>query len=97
MSTIFAPITSPARAGISVIRISGPQVISCLQILGFKGNPEHSKITFQKIRDPKTSEIIDEVLVSFFQSPKSFTGEDVAEISIHASPFIAKKIFEILI
>jgi tRNA modification GTPase len=67
-----------------------------LQILGFKGDPEHSKITFQKISDPKTSEIIDEVLVSFFQSPKSFTGEDVAEISIHASPFIAKKIFEIL-
>ena len=96
MSTIFAPITSPARAGISVIRISGPQVVNCLEILGFKGNPEHSKITFQKIRDPKTSEIIDEVLVSFFQSPKSFTGEDVAEISIHASPFIAKKIFEIL-
>ncbi len=96
MPTIFAPITSPVRAGISVIRISGPQVVSCLQILGFKGNPEHSKITFQKIRDPKTSEIIDEVLVSFFQSPKSFTGEDVAEISIHASPFIAKKIFEIL-
>jgi tRNA modification GTPase len=96
MSTIFAPITSPARAGISVIRISGPQVVSCLQILGFKGNLEHSKITFQKIRDPKTSEIIDEVLVSFFKSPKSFTGEDVAEISIHASPFIAKKIFEIL-
>jgi tRNA modification GTPase len=96
MPTIFAPITSPVRAGISVIRISGPQVVSCLQILGFKGNPEHSKITFQKIRDPKTSEIIDEVLVSFFQSPKSFTGEDVAEISIHASPFIAKKVFEIL-
>jgi tRNA modification GTPase len=96
MPTIFSPITSPVRAGISVIRISGPQVVSCLQILGFKGNPEHSKITFQKIRDPKTSEIIDEVLVSFFQSPKSFTGEDVAEISIHASPFIAKKIFEIL-
>jgi len=96
MTTIFAPITSPVRAGISVIRISGSQVVSCLQILGFKGNPQHSKISFQKIRDPKTSEIIDEVLVSFFQSPKSFTGEDVAEISIHASPFIAKKIFEIL-
>jgi tRNA modification GTPase len=96
MTTIFAPITSPVRAGISVIRISGSQAVSCLQILGFKGNPQHSKISFQKIRDPKTSEIIDEVLVSFFQSPKSFTGEDVAEISIHASPFIAKKIFEIL-
>ena len=96
MPTIFAPITSPSRAGISVIRISGPQTIECLKTLGFKGDMQHSKISFQKIRDPQNSEIIDEVLISFFQSPKSFTGEDVAEISIHASPFIARKIFEIL-
>lgn len=96
MSTIFAPITSPIRAGISVIRISGSEVLQCLQTLGFKGVPTHQKISFQKIRDPKTLEIIDEVLISFFKSPKSFTGEDVAEISIHASPFIVKKILEIL-
>ena len=96
MSTIFAPITSTMRAGISVIRISGSQTVECLQRLGFKGTPQHQKVSFQKIRDPKTSEIIDEVLVSFFQNPHSFTGEDVAEISIHASPFIAKKVFEIL-
>ena len=96
MFTIFAPITSIIRAGILVIRISGPATIQCLKSLGFKGNPQHQKISFQKISDPKTSEIIDEVLVSFFQSPKSFTGEDVAEISIHASPFILKKVLEIL-
>ncbi len=96
MTTIFAPITSSIRAGISVIRISGSQTIDCLNSLGFHGTPQHQKVSFQKIRDPQTAEIIDEVLVSFFKSPKSFTGEDVAEISIHASPFIAKKIFEIL-
>ncbi len=96
MTTIFAPITSPIRAGISVIRISGSQTIKCLEKLGFKGEPQHQKISFQKIRDPKTSEKIDETLISFFKSPQSFTGEDVAEISIHASPFIARKIFEIL-
>ena len=84
------------RAGISVIRISGPTTIECLKTLGFKGTPQHQKVSFQKIRDQKTSEIIDEVLISFFQNPHSFTGEDVAEISIHASPFIAKKVFEIL-
>lgn len=96
MSTIFAPITSPAKAGISVIRISGPQTIECLHALGFKGEPQHQKISFHKIFDQKTSEKIDEVLISFFQAPQSFTGEDVAEISIHASPFIAQKIFRIL-
>ncbi len=96
MTTIFAPITSIAKSGVSVIRISGSQTIECLKALGFKGEAQHQKISFQKIRDPKTNEIIDEVLVSFFQNPHSFTGEDVAEISIHASPFILKKLLEIL-
>lgn len=96
MTTIFAPITSLARGGVSVIRISGPQTIECLKILGFKGETHHQKISFQKIIDQKTNELIDESLISFFKSPNSFTGEDVAEISIHASSFIAKKIFEIL-
>lgn len=96
MPTIFAPITSQSRAGISVVRISGSETVKCLQKLGFKGTPQHQKISFQKIIDPKTSEIIDEVLISFFKSPQSFTGEDVAEISIHASPFILKKLLEIL-
>ncbi len=97
MPTIFAPITSLSRAGISVIRISGPKTVECLKALGFKGAIQHQKISLQKIFDPKTKEIIDEVLIAFFQSPKSFTGEDVAEISIHASPFILKKISEILL
>ncbi|MDX2082809.1 MAG: tRNA uridine-5-carboxymethylaminomethyl(34) synthesis GTPase MnmE [Rickettsiales bacterium] len=96
MPTIFAPITQGSRGGISVIRISGSQTRQCLQKLGFKGEMHHQKISLQKIRDPKTHEIIDEALVAFFASPKSFTGEDVAEISIHGSPFILKKIFEIL-
>jgi tRNA modification GTPase len=96
MATIFAPITLASRGGISVIRISGDQTIKCLKSLGFKGEAIHQKISLQKISDPKSNKIIDEALVAFFASPKSFTGEDVAEISIHASPFIAKKIFEIL-
>ncbi len=96
MTTIFSTITSNLSAAVCTIRISGPQTIFCLQSLGIKAAPEHQKISFYKIRDPKNFEIIDEVLVSFFKGPQSFTGEDVAEISIHASPFITKKIFQIL-
>ncbi len=96
MSTIFAPITATSHAGVSLIRISGPKTIECLQTLGVKAKPQHQKISLQKILDPKTGELIDETLISFFKSPNSFTGEDVAEISIHGSPFISKKIFEIL-
>lgn len=96
MPTIFSTITSPIRSGVSVIRISGPNTFDCLKTLGFNKTPQHQKVSFCKISDPKTSEIIDETLISCFKSPNSFTGEDVAEISIHASPFITKKIFEIL-
>ncbi len=95
MFTIFSSITGSFGA-VSVIRISGSNVIQCLERLGFKGSPQHQKASFQKISDIKTGELIDESLITFFQSPNSFTGEDVAEISIHASPFIAKKIFQIL-
>ena len=96
MTTIFSTISSPFKSSVATIRISGSQTEECLQILGFKGALQHQKISFQKIYDPQTHELIDEVLISFFKSPQSFTGEDVAEISVHASQFILKKIFEIL-
>lgn len=94
MHTIFAPITSPFRGGISVIRISGSLVNSCLKALGVTKKLNHREVSFCKIYDEK--EVLDECVISFFKSPQSFTGEDVAEISIHASPFILKKVLEIL-
>jgi tRNA modification GTPase len=96
MTTIFAPITSSIKSGVTLIRISGPQTINCLDLLGFKGTPTHQKVSFQKIIDPQNGHLLDECLITFFQAPQSFTGEDVAEISIHASSFIAKRIFQIL-
>ena len=45
----------------------------------------------------KNNQLIDETLISFFKSPHSFTGEDVVEINIHGSPYILKKITEIVI
>ncbi len=96
MSTIFAPITPISKLGVATIRISGSQTIVCLQHLGITKKPLHQKTTFHKLINPVNGELLDEVLVTFFQAPFSFTGEDVAEISIHASPYIAKEIFNIL-
>jgi len=95
-ATIFAPITFPTKAGVSLIRISGEKTRECLETLGIAKIPNANEIKFCKIFDPKNAELIDETLVSFFKAPNSFTGEDVAEISIHASSFILKKIFQIL-
>ncbi len=96
METIFAPITHGFRSGICVVRISGAQTANCLAALGFRNELQHQKVSFHKIHDSQTSEIIDEVLISFFKSPHSFTGEDIAEISLHASPYILTRILEIL-
>jgi tRNA modification GTPase len=96
MNTIFAPLTSPFRAGITVIRISGKETKECLRLLGVKNKIEHQRVSLNKIYDPQTQDLLDETVISFFKGPNSFTGEDIAEISIHASPFILKKLLEIL-
>jgi tRNA modification GTPase len=99
--TICAPATAVGGA-IAVIRISGLQsLIICDKI--FFPLDKNVKLIDQKgftivygdIRSAE--EVIDEVLVSVFRAPHSYTGEDSVEISCHASPYIVKKILELLI
>ncbi|MBE0679199.1 MAG: tRNA uridine-5-carboxymethylaminomethyl(34) synthesis GTPase MnmE, partial [Bacteroidales bacterium] len=98
---ICAPATSGGGA-IALIRLSGPGTIETLagifkpidgqvDILNTKGYRLH----FGTISSQ--GEFIDEVLVSLFRAPHSYTGEEMAEISCHASPFIQQRIIEILI
>jgi tRNA modification GTPase len=100
-SIICAPATSGGGA-IALIRLSGPGTIETLagifkpiddqvDILTTKGYRLH----FGTISSQ--GEFIDEVLVSLFRAPHSYTGEEMAEISCHASPFIQQRIIEILI
>ncbi len=96
MATIFAPVTFPAKAGVTIIRISGDDVAACLGALGVAKIPAPNQIKLCQIFDPQNGAQLDEALISFFKAPHSFTGEDVAEINIHASPFILKKITRIL-
>ena len=95
--TICALATASGGA-LAVIRISGPQALSitssiCSIHLEFvEANTTH----FARIITP-SGEFIDEVMVSVFRAPKSYTGEDTAEISCHGSSYIIKKILEVLI
>jgi tRNA modification GTPase len=99
--TICAPATAKGGA-ISVIRISGPEsLIICEKI--FRTSDKSFKIADQKGftlvfgEIHSDNELIDEVLVSIFRAPLSYTGENSVEISCHASPYIIKKILELLI
>lgn len=93
MSTIFALISSPHASSIAVIRISGPQAFDCLKEFGFNKKITPRYCYFHPLKIKNSDEILDEALVTFFQNPHSFTGEDVVEISIHNSIFIINQIF----
>src|SRR5665647_628054 len=100
-TTICAPATSGGGA-IALIRVSGPKAIETLSGI-FKPTDIHVDILYAKGYTLvfgsiySQEEFIDEVLVSVFRSPLSYTGEDMAEISCHASPFVQHRIIEILI
>ena len=103
MSTICAPATAPGGA-LAVIRVSGENAISFTSsIFQPKGETalaqkKGSTLTFGNIVNPANpEEVIDEVLVSVFRAPHSYTGEDATEISCHGSSFIVEKIVTLLL
>src|SRR6478735_8977914 len=96
--TIVALATPEGTGAIAVIRISGKQAFPIVASV-FKGKDLLQQAThtihFGTIRD--SERILDEVLVSLFKGPKSFTKEDVIEISCHGSVYIAREILQLLI
>ena len=101
MSTIAAIATAPGGA-IGIIRVSGTEAIDIVNsvfskdILDAKGYSIHYGQIVQKTSD-NTSRIIDDVLISVFRSPHSYTGEDAIEISCHGSRYILETIFSLLV
>jgi tRNA modification GTPase len=100
-TTICAISTAAGIGGIAIIRISGKEAFAICDKIFFptkQGKLSEQKgytIHFGQIKKGET--IIDEVLVSVFHSPHSFTGEDCIEISCHGSIFIQQKILQLLL
>ena len=98
--TIVAPATVPGTGAITVIRVSGPKALSITgKIVKCKSKSIESSyansIRYGIVFDEGGS-IIDEVLVSVFKAPHSYTGEDSVEISCHASSYVASEILRLL-
>jgi len=94
--TIVAISTPPGSGALGIIRLSGSKAIEITDKLFLGKNLAKQKshtIHYGKIVDDKT--VIDEVVISLFKNPKSFTGEDVVEISCHGSPYILQKVIEL--
>lgn len=100
MSTIVAISTAPGNGGIGIVRMSGEDSFEILKKV-FKPAQKMEKIKgytikYGNIVDEKEN-IIDEVLVSFFVEPKSYTAENMCEINSHGNNIILKKILELCI
>lgn len=100
MSTIAAISTATGNGGIGIIRMSGKKSFEILNKIFTPLKRENDEIKgysmkFGYIVDPKTNEKIDEVLVSYFINPKSYTTEDMCEINSHGGVVVEKKILEL--
>lgn len=94
--TICALSTAPGVGAIAVVRVSGPEAIPICDALFSKSLAEARgySVHFGEIRSG--DELIDEVVLTVFRAPRSFTGEDVVEISCHGSAYIQSRLLEAL-
>ena len=96
--TIVAPATSQGISAIAVIRLSGKQAINiCDKVFQGKDLKKQQTHTIHYGTIKDGNKIIDEVLVSVFKEPKSYTKENLVEISCHGSAFIVTQIIKLLI
>jgi tRNA modification GTPase len=80
--TIFAPASGVGRAAIAVLRISGPGCGAALEAIAPGGEFPDRRAVLITVRRPRTGEPLDRALVTRFEAPRSFTGEEMAEVSV---------------
>nr|WP_319384831.1 tRNA uridine-5-carboxymethylaminomethyl(34) synthesis GTPase MnmE [uncultured Roseibium sp.] len=93
--TIFALSSGAVPSGVAVIRVSGPRTKDIVTAVCTRV-PSERKAVLSRLTDPENGETVDEGLVLFFKAPRSFTGEDVAELHCHGGRAVVGRLLEIL-
>jgi tRNA modification GTPase len=94
--TIFALASGAGRAGVAVIRVSGPAAVAALAALTGKPAPPARRAVLVSLRAPATGEILDEGLALRFPAPHSYTGEDVVEVHVHGGLGVVAAVLDAL-
>lgn len=95
--TIYALSTAPGKAGVAVIRVSGPGAHESFRALtGRRHALDPRRTALMKITDPQSGTMIDEAMIILFRGPESFTGEDVAEYHVHGSIAVTEALLRAL-
>ena len=99
--TIAAISTPPGRGGIGVVRLSGRAALEIATSISRSesGAPISAAnlAQFGRVIDPTNGEVVDEVILTYFKGPRSYTGEDVVEISCHGSPIILGRVLQMVL
>jgi len=94
-TTIYALSSAPGRAGVAVIRVSGPAAERSLRALA-GALPQARMASLRELRHPATGAVLDQALVLWFPAPASFTGEDVAEFHVHGGRAVIEAVLSAL-
>jgi tRNA modification GTPase len=92
--TIFALASAPGKAGVAVLRVSGPAAATTVRDLTAKPLPQPRRAVRRRLVGLTAGEVIDEGLVLWFPAPASFTGEDVAEFHLHGGRAVLAAMLE---
>ena len=95
-NTIYALATAPGKAGVGIVRISGPEAIPALRFLLRKNADIHPNMMKTAAFYDTSGELLDKGMYAVFCQPKSFTGEDVVELHLHSSSAVIAGCYETL-
>ena len=93
---IYALSSGRGPSGIAIIRLSGKDTLKIAQLISKEKNIKSREVNLLKFYDPSTNNLIDEGLLLFFQSPNSYTGDDLAEFHIHGSNAVITLFLDVL-
>jgi tRNA modification GTPase len=93
---IYALSSGRGPSGIAIIRLSGKDTLKIVQLISKEKNIKSREVNLLKFYDPSTNNLIDEGLLLFFQSPNSYTGDDLAEFHIHGSNAVITLFLDVL-
>jgi tRNA modification GTPase len=100
--TIAAVATPPGEGGVAIVRISGPDAEQIArQIFSRAGRKNGGwrshTLHYGAVHDPKSGDLVDQVLLALMRKPRSYTGEDVVEVHCHGGPFVVRRVLELIL
>jgi tRNA modification GTPase len=97
--TIVAPATPPGRGAVGIVRLSGPRAIAIARLLWHPPDNDRElsarRLRLGEIRDPRTGATLDHAMCVVMPGPRSFTGEDVAELHCHGGVYLMRRVVEL--